>query len=235
MSGTSAGLLARLRQPVSLQRSPHNLVGGTPQVSLLPPEVREAGAVAAHRRKLVAVVVVAALVAVAAVAAAQNAAGGAQARLAGVNRQASVLAAQTARFRDVRSLESVIAAGRAGVDVGSSTLIDWQQQIDLIEAAMPSGYSVTALSANGATPFMAYPQGDNLLEPRRAATVTLTVAAPTMGHPFSVWLRKLRSIPAYADATASTVRDAGTGANTITLIVHLTPKVLSPGTWTEQR
>lgn len=235
MSGQSAGVLARLRQPVDLHRGPRQLVGGSPQVSLLPAEVREAGAVAAHRRKLVAIVVVAVLLSVASVAAAQNVATAAQTRLAAANRQSAVLTAESGRFGDVRRLETAIALGKAGIAVGSSTLIDWQQQIDFIEASMPSGYTVTALNADGATPFAPYAQAKDLLEPPRAATVTLTATTPTVNHQFSVWLRKLRSIPAYADASANTLLDPSTGDTTISLVVHLTAKAVSAQPWTEQR
>lgn len=234
MSVQSTGMLARLRQPIALHAGPKQLVGGTPQVSLLPAEVREAGAVAKHRRMLIAVVVVAAVVAVVAVFAAQNVASAAQMRLDTANRQSAVLVAESGRFNDLRRLEATIALGKAGIAVGSSTLIDWERQIEFIEASMPSGYTVTALSANGATPFAPYAQATDLLEPRRAATVTMTVTSPAMSHQFSVWLRKLRSIPAYADASANTLLDQSSGVTTISLVVHLTAKAISAEPWTEQ-
>lgn len=241
MSGQSTGVLARLRQPVGLPaglsrpgRDVRVAVAGTPQVSLLPAEVREAGAVAAHRRKLIAVVVLAAVVAAGAVALAQSVEAADQARLADANRQAQMLTGQLAKFDDVRALQSQIAVGKAGVKVGSSTLIDWQQQVDQIEASMPAGYEVTGLTANGATPLAVYPQSDNLLEPRRAATITVEATSPTAGDEFSSWLSKLRDVPAYADASADVTFDSGTGLYTIDLTVHLTGKAISSKAWTER-
>ncbi|MGT2425930.1 hypothetical protein [Amnibacterium kyonggiense] len=159
MSAAGTGVLARLRQPVGQGRAPRQLVGGLPQVSLLPGEVRTAGAIAAHRRVLIGVVVVVALVAGGAVALAQQAAAGAQGRLAMAEAQTAAVDGRIAKFKDVQALETRITEGKAAVRVGSSTMIDWQAQVDAIEAAMPSNYTVTAIGANGATPLAAYPQG----------------------------------------------------------------------------
>jgi hypothetical protein len=232
MSAAPTGVLARLRQPVGPRSRLHQRVGGSPQVSLLPVEVRAAGALAVHQRKLVALVVVAMIAAAGAVFVAQQNADVAQQRLATVQAQAQALGNQLGKFKDVRTLESQIALGKAAVQVGSSTLIDWRTQIDAIEAAMPSSYTLTEISANGATPFAIYPQGSNLLEPTRVATITMHVTAHSFGEEFSSWIRDLHDVPAYADATANTSIDASTGLTTIILTVHLTQKAFSAGKWT---
>jgi hypothetical protein len=234
MSNQVSGVLARLRQPVALRGGARRLVGGSPQVSLLPAEVREAGAVAAHRRKLIALVVVAAVVAAGAIVVAQQVRARDEARLADANRQSQMLSSQLAKFADVRALQKQIAVGKAGVSVGSSTLIDWQQQIDLIEAAMPAGYTVTSLNADGATPLAIYPQSENLLEPRRAATILMTTTSATSGDEFSRWLSELRDIPSYSDATANVSYNTDSGTYTTDLTIHLGGKVLSAKAWTER-
>lgn len=218
-------VLARRRPVVDGQRAARPGIGGAPQVSLLPDEVRHAGANAQHRRVLVALVVLSAGVAVAAVVAAGGVEADAQARLARASAETQALTAQIAKFSDVRALQQQIALGEAAVKVGSSTIIDWDQQIRDIEAEMPAGYVVSAISAAGATPTELYPQGTTALEPRRAATVLLTVSAPSVGDEYSTWLRRIRSIPAYADATA-TYTSGGSGTYTVNLTVHLSPKAI---------
>jgi len=236
MSAPATSAFARLRQPIGgAKPRTGQRVGGTPQVSLLPNEVRAAGAVAAHRRKLVAVVVIAAIAAAGVVAVSQQHATAAQQRLAVQQTQSQALTAQIGKFKDIRQLEAQIALGRAAVKVGSSTLIDWQAQIDAIESAMPSSYTVTDISANGATPLAAYPQSTNLLEPTRVATITMKVTAPSFGEELSGWMRDLRAIPAYADATADTTFDTTTGRYTVALTVHLSPKAVSARSWTDPR
>jgi hypothetical protein len=234
MSGQSTGVLGRLRQPAELRRAPRHPVGGGARVSLLPAEVRQAGVAAVHRRKLVAVVVSAAVVAVGAVVLAHNADVAAQGRLAAANQRSQALGVQVSKFDDVRALQSRIAVGKAGVAVGSSTMIDWNAQIDAIEAEKPAAYTVTNISANGATPFVAYAQGTNLLEPLRVATIELKLTSPTVGQEFSTWYLALRRIPAYADATATTSYDTSSSMWTIDLTVHLTPKAISAGAWKDE-
>lgn len=217
-------VLNRLRPPVEVKRTAHVGIGGIPRVSLLPGEIRDAGATARHRRVLVALVAASAIVAAAVIVAAGGANTDAQRRLAAANTQTQGLTTQIAKFSDIRALQQRIALGDAAVKVGGSTMIDWEQQIRDIEADMPAGYTVTAISAAGATPTTDYPQGTTALEPRRAATIVLTVTAPSVGSEYSVWLRKIAGITAYADANATTA--SGEGGITISLTVHLSPKAI---------
>lgn len=226
---------ARLRQPVELKRGPKQMVGGVPQVSLLPTEIREAGNVAHHRRRLVAVVVAAAVVAGGAIVLAGTVDDAAQQRLASTSGQAEILNGQLGKFDDVRALEREIALGRSAVKVGGSTLIDWGQQIDAIEADKPSAYRVVSISASGATPLLTFAQGTTVADPRRAATVVMTLETSSVGDEFSIWLRKLRDVPAYADASATTATDPTTGVVTVTLTMHLSPAAIHPAEDTESK
>jgi hypothetical protein len=234
MSGPATGVLGRLRQPVELRRGPRQTIGGVPQVSLLPSEVRQAGVAAVQRRKLIAAVAVVAVIAAGAVAVAHNAEVAAQARLSTATQQATIVNGQLAKFGDVRRLQTQIALGQAAVSVGSSTMIDWNAQIDAIEAAKPAAYTVTEIDANGATPISVFPQGQSVLEPLRAATIEMRLTSSSIGTEFSTWMAELQHIPAYADSTATTNYDTGTSLWTIDLTVHLTPKAISPGAWKDQ-
>jgi hypothetical protein len=230
-AGGRTSVLARLRQPVGTPRRPRVVIGSVPQVSLLPKEIREAGSAAVKRRRLVGLVAVVAAASIAAVAAATAMNAGAASRLHDATVRTSELNGQIAKFSDIRDLEKRIALGEAAVAVGGATAIDWRQQIEDIVADMPQGYVVTSIAASGATPFEDYPQGTTPLEPRRAATVTMTIAAPSIGADFSAWLRLLRGIPAYADANATLSTNEDT--TTVVLTVHLTGKAIVPADKTE--
>jgi Tfp pilus assembly protein PilN len=213
------------RRALTLRRRPEVIIaGGLPTVSLIPRELRAAARERATRRYLIMGVVTALLVAVAATAGSTVLAGAAQARLDSANAQTQELVGQLAKFRDVQKLQRDIAAGDAAVTVVTSTEIDWQAQIESIEAEMPKGFSVTSLQADSATPVAAYGQGASPLEKPRAATVQMSVTARDISG-LPRWLRMLRSIPAYADATASVLSD-GSGTYTVQLIIHLSPKAL---------
>jgi hypothetical protein len=219
-------VLTRLQRPVGAPRGGKAGVGGLPQVSLLPTEVRLAGSAAHHRRRLVAAVVVALVLAGGGIAAASNVEQGAQGRLSQATAQSAVLRTQLAKFNDVRALQQKLARGEAAVKVGGATTIDWDQQIRDLEADKPAGYTVTTIDASGASPLVDFPQGTTLVEQRRAATVVLTLHAGTVGDEFSEWLRQLRSLPACADVSGSTSVDT-TNVTTVTITVHLRPTAIT--------
>jgi hypothetical protein len=221
-----ASVLTRLRRPVGLTHGPRVGVGGVPQVSLLPAEVRLAGSAAHHRRRLIAAVVVAVLIAGGSVAAASSVEDGARSRLELATKQSSVLTGQLAKFDDVRALERRIASGRAAVKVGGATTIDWARRITDIEADKPSGYTVTGIDASGASPIADYPQGTTIVEPRRAATVVMTLSTDSVGSEFSSWLRALRAIPDCTDVSGTTSVDSP-AVSTVTVTIHFGPKAIT--------
>lgn len=201
------------------------VIGGSPRVSLLPPEIKDAARGRVLRRGMAALV----LVSVVVVAAAATLAGAAQAsadqELADASARTGTLTSQLAKFSNVQKLQSSVAVGEAAVKVGSSTQIDWKARISEVLASMPYGYSVQSITADSASPVVDYPQGTDPLEKPRAATIQLAVAAPTI-EPLSPWLRELRSIPSYADATASSQRADGSGY-TVSITLHLNSKAIT--------
>lgn len=212
------------RRGLELRKQPVIVVGGPPSVSLLPRELRAAARDRSVRRLLVIGVAAVLVVAAGATAGATALAGAAQARLDDSNARTAALAGQLGKFRDVQVLQQDIAVGNAAVQVASSTEIDWQAQIDAIEAEMPSGYRVTTIQADSATPILDYAQGTTPLDQPRAASLQMSVATADITA-LPPWLRKIRSIPAYADASASVASDDSNGY-TIQITVHLSPKAL---------
>lgn len=220
----SSDVKASGRRGLELRKPPVIVVGGLPSVSLLPGELRDAARGRSIRRALVGAVVVAVLLAGGATAGATVLAGSAQTRLDAAGAESNALVGQLAKFKDVQALQHDVVLGRAAVQVGSSAEIDWQTQLDAIEADMPSNYAVASVVGDSANVIQDYPQGSTPLEMPRAATLTLNVEAPNITK-LPIWLRKLRSIPAYADATASASASDRTGYE-VTVVVHLSPKAL---------
>jgi hypothetical protein len=209
---------------LELRKRPEFIVGGLPTVSLLPRELKAAARGRSLRRMFIGGVVVAIIVAGGATAAATALAGSAQARLDASNATTQGLVAQLGKFRDVQALQQSILLGTAAVQVASSTEIDWQAQIDAIEGDMPSGWAVTGIQADSASPITDYAQGTSPLDQPRAASMQMSITTndiTTVGP----WLHKLRTITAYADATAAIISDESSGY-TIQLTLHLSPKAL---------
>lgn len=212
------------KRGIELRRQPVIVVGGLPTVSLLPREFLTAARGKTLRRAMVGAVALAAVIALAATALAATNASMAQQQLDAANAQSQALVAQLAKFSDVQQLQKSVQVGQAAVKVGASTEIDWQAQVEDIERDMPAGYSVVSINGDSANVILGYQQGTTPLEQPRAATIVLQVTSPTVTE-LPVWLRKLRSIPAYADATATFGHDEQAGY-TEQITVHLSPKAL---------
>ena len=213
------------RRGLELRKRPEVfVVGGLPTVSLLPRELKAAARDKSIRRGLIGLVVVAVVIAGGATAGATALSGAAQSKLDAANAQTQTLVGQLAKFRDVQVLQQGVNLGKAAVTVGTSTNVDWQAQIDSIEADMPSGYTVTSILADSASPIAAYAEGLTPIEQPRAASVSMTVTSSSITE-LPIWLRKLRSIPAYADASASVSSGSG-AAYTVNLTIHLSSKAL---------
>lgn len=215
---------APAKRGFDLRKRPEVFVGGLPTVSLLPRELKSAARSRTIQRALIAGVVVAVVVAGGATAGAAALAGAAQARLDASNATTQQLVKQLAKFRDVQTLQQQIADGKAAVQVGSSTEIDWQAHIDAIEALMPSEWTVTSIMADSVSPVTAYQQGSSPLERPRAATMQMAITTNDISE-VGPWLRKVRDVAAYADATASVMSDQNAGY-AVQLTLHLSPKSL---------
>lgn len=190
-----------------------------PQVSLLPTEIRGAGRAQRTRGLLAVGVVAAALLTAAAVTVASGVSADATARSTAATSRLSAASAQLAKFKDVQALQQRIAAGDAAVRVGGATAIDWQRYLGLLTADMPTGFTVTTVQTDAATSAGDYTQGATPLDRPRAATVVLTTATPSIVE-LPVWLRKLKSVPAYADATPNV--STSESGYTVQVTIHLT-------------
>ena len=215
---------ATRRRSLTLRKQPEFAVGGLPTVSLIPRELRTAARERSIRRYLIIGVATALVVAAAATAGATTLAGAAQQRLDSANQQTQMLTSQLGKFRDVQLLQRDLATGNAAEKVATSTEIDWQTQIAAIKADMPAGFTVTSIQADSATIVADYGQGSSPLDRPRAATVQMSVVASDITL-LPRWLRLLRSMPSYADATASVLSDGGT-KYTVQIVLHLSPKAL---------
>jgi len=204
---------------LELRRPARPVVGLPPQVSLLPRELRDAERRKQLKRMAIGAVATVALVTGLGIGLANLEAAAAQARLTQETQRTQALSAQVLKFADVQRLQQRIALGDAAVRVGSSTAIDWQKQLTAILADMPDGYAVKTVTADGATPMVDYAQGTGPLDVPRAATVSLTVSAPSIDA-LPTWLHDLRALPAYGDVTPSVA--AGDSGFDVLLTLHLT-------------
>lgn len=214
--------LAEGADPKAVAPRQRPVVGSYAQVSLLPREMLLADQRRKIRRRLIAGVVVTAVVVAGGVAGSAVLAVGSAAELVVQQQQSSQLTQRLEKFQTVQTLQSQLALDKAAARVGSSTAIDWDPQIDRIKAALPDGWTITAVSTDSATPIVDYPQGDTPIDQPRAASVTVTARSTSLA-PLPSWISAVTALPEVADASPSVSTGDG-GKYTVVLSVHLTTK-----------
>jgi hypothetical protein len=198
------------------------IVGSYAQVSLLPRELLLTDRRRVVRRRLIAGVVVTAVVVAAGVAGSAVLAAGAAGELAVQTTQQAALAQQLQKYGAVQQLDSALALDKAAIRVGSSTAIDWDPQIDRIKGSIPSGFSISAIATDSATPIADYAQGSTPLDRPRVGSVTITAKTRSIAD-LPQWISAVTALPEVADASPSVSAGDG-GKYTVVLAVHLTDK-----------
>ncbi len=209
----------------SRSRGDELVVGGTPRVDLLPPEVRARRKARALRRSLLLGVVGVAAVVALAVAGSFAYSLQAGVALATEQKRTTDLLAQQTKFADVRNTQDLIALIKAAQEVGASTEIDWKDYLDKIQGTLPGTVTVKTVAIDSASPLVAFQQGTTPLEGPRVASLKFTATTdsfPSMPQ----WLSALETLPGYVDATPDSVsRDEGSGVYTVSITMHLNSDV----------
>ena len=176
------------------------VVGGRPTVDLLPPEVRALQRSKGVQRMSVALVAIVAAVVVTAIVLATLLASNAASTLAAAQGRTASLVQAQGQFIEGRTASEEINSLIASRSYATETELDWTTVIQKVTAGLPDGATID--SALAAVP----PQWESELTPAddlrsgRVASLTLTVITPTL-EGATEWVRSLRSVPGYADAT----------------------------------
>lgn len=196
------------------------VIGGTPRVNLLPPEVKARHNARIIRRRLTVTLAGVVVVVGAGVAGAWWEASGSQAALKAAQDRTTELLAGQAQFAEVRHVQEAVETAIVAQRVGASTEIDWKAYLDRIRAVLPVDVIITSAGIDSASPLAPYAQPTVPLQPARVATVTLVLSSPGLPA-VPEWLEALKSLPGYADATPSSITLSETGAYDVHLTLHV--------------
>jgi hypothetical protein len=201
------------------------VVGGSPRVDLMPPEIRIKRSQLRTRRnlRLGLVGVVAVTLVACGGAFAWNAVTQASLGLAQIRQQQ--LLSQQNQFGEVTKTSSEIALIQAGQRVGASTEVQWGPYLDALQAAMPAGMALTNVSVESASPVKSFDQPVVPLQGGRIATIAIQVSSSGMPSAGDL-LDNLSQLPGFADASPGTVSLAGDGYQT-TITMHIGTAALS--------
>ena len=197
------------------------VLGASPRVDLLPPEVADRKKGAALRRSIV-IGVVGALV----ISAGGYAIASWQSIQAGVNLESArvetaSLLSQQAEFNEVRTLSTqrdVITDAR---QVSALTEIDWSAFYSEILPTLPAGTVIDSFVVESSSPIREFPVSTIPGQGARAAKITFAITSPNL-ESIAGWLVTLKAFPGYANATATPAsKDAG-GVYTSTITMNVT-------------
>jgi Tfp pilus assembly protein PilN len=212
-----------------MSRATHDqalVLGGEPRVNLLPPEVVEQAADLHLRRKLLLATAGTLVLVVLGVGGAALHATNSSSQLASAQADTSALVAEQGEYVAVRQVQAQVDTAVAARAVGGWTEIDWKAYLQQVRAALPADVGIDAVSVDSTSPLTAFPQPTAPLQTARVATLTVTLASPTLPT-VPQWLEQLQGLPGMADATAGSIAAVETGGYTVTVTMHINSDAFS--------
>lgn len=195
------------------------ILGGMPRVRLLPREVGEGQKTRALRRRLLAGLVVIVMIAILATVGASFALFAANAQLANEQSRSALLAASRAKYGDVTKLQSQVDQIVTSQPLADAGEILWAPYVQEIQASLPEGTTITALTA--ATAIATATSVTASLTPLHIAEVKITADSPQ--QPISDWLDNLAKVKGFVAAipgSVTRVQDTGHYTVEVDLLVN---------------
>ncbi|GGB94105.1 PilN domain-containing protein [Cellulomonas carbonis] len=206
------------------------LVGGLPQVNLLPPEVKAARGLRVVKRMLALAVGVVALVIVLVFVWSVMQRSSAQDQLAQAQQETARLQAEEAKYAEVPQVQTQLEATRTARELGMSTEVLWKPYLDAITAVLPADVSFENVSLTSATPTEPAPLPAGPLEEPSIGRLTFTGRTATVPD-VAAWVDALESVPGFADAWVTTATldgaEAGSRYYAVTSSVQITDAALA--------
>lgn len=201
-------------------------LGGEPRVSLLPPEVNDFHRNRAVRRRLVLGVLAVLVLVFVGVAGSYFLQVQAQAQLDASRATSADLLAQTAKYSELRKVQTSITLIEAGQQVGASTEVDWMTYLRKLQATLPAGVAINSVTIDSASPFVDYAQSSVPLQGSRIATLSFTASSPSIPS-IPAWLDGLSTLVGFADAVPGSVEVQPDGSYIANITMHINSEAFS--------
>lgn len=193
------------------------VLGASPRVDLLPPEVADRKKGAALRRAISMGVVGAVVVSAGAYAFASWQSIQAGMALADAQSTTTTLLNEQAAFSEVRALSAQRDLVTAGRQVGAIGEIDWSLFYAELAATLPPGAAIDRIEIVTNSPIREFAAPIVPTHGPRSAEATLVLVSRDLGS-VATWLATLKSLPGYGDATATPARAVSDGYETSILL-----------------
>lgn len=201
------------------------IVGGPPRADLLPPEIKQAKNARGQRRGLVFIVILVLAFVGVGYGATTVAAVAAQVRLDAAVADTGNLFAEKAKYAEVTQVQSQVNGVLAALRVGSSTEVNWLQQMAQAFDALPADALIENFVVTAASPMADYAQATAPLQPARMAEVNLVVELKQFSQ-VGPWLKQLQKVEAYTDAPIVVATAKDTGGYSVGVTFHFDTRAL---------
>lgn len=207
---------------MSGKKNPDAIVaGGIPRADLLPLEIRREHKGRKTRRKLLWGVVAVIAVVFVGTGTSYYFALTSQLALMAAQEHTNELLVEQQKYSEVRVIQGDLADVEAAQRVGAGTEIDWKAYLDQIEASLPDGVAIEAVTIEGASPMVDYEQPSAPLQGLRVATLTFGAVTDTLPNT-DAWLVSLAALPGFTDANPDSITlDEATGRYTSVITMHI--------------
>lgn len=180
------------------------LVGASPRVDLMPPEIRLKRSQLRTRRSLRMVLVGVVVVTLVACGGAFAWNTVTQTSLLLAHAQQQGLLAQQAKFGQVTTVSDQIALIQAGQRVGTSTEVQWGPFITQLRGALPAGTSLLAVTVTGASPVASFDQPTAPLLGGRIASLSVQTRSQQLPSAADI-IAGMQTLTGYSDISPVTV------------------------------
>ncbi|BDO42334.1 fimbrial assembly protein [Cellulomonas sp. NTE-D12] len=196
--------MTALADPPRAKKGPQTIVGGLPQVNLLPPEVRAARGLRNLKRWLAMALVLVLVLCAAVFALAKFAKMAADDELSTAQAETQRLQTEQQKYAEVPRVLGALQNVTTARALGMATDVSWSSYYAAITAVLPADVSIESLvmtsqSASGTAPTGTAP---NPLQPASVGQVQFTGRSTTVPNT-AAWLDALNGVPGFADAWAS--------------------------------
>jgi hypothetical protein len=205
------------------RRSQVVIIGGSPRVSLLPPEVHARGRARRIRRRLAAAFVGILVLVVVAAGLATVATVGIQSSLTTAQNTATQLSGQQAKYSAVTEVQADMAGIKQAQITGTVQEVLWQPYVKELQGTLAGGMTITGIQASLNLPTNSTTTSVPLQGPH-VATIKVSVSSPQAS--ISDWLNKLPTLTGFVDAVPGSVTLIS-GSYQVEVTIHVNEAALS--------
>lgn len=218
--------MTALTDPPRTKKGTQTVLGGLPQVNLLPPEVRAARGLRSLKRLLAVVLVVVLGLCIGVFALAKLSQSAADDELASAKKETARLQAEQAKYAEVPRVLTALSDAQTARKIGMSTDVPWSAYYAAVTAVLPADVSIGVLTTTVATPMTAPSGAANPLQKSSVGQIQFTGRSTTVPNT-AAWIDALNSVPGFSDAWASSATLAESPSKTVYYEVQVSVQVTS--------